>query len=61
MSLEITNLSVKISVNQANSEGGEGSSTKPSETDTSKSASPEKLVTEVVEQILSILDNKNER
>jgi|GEM_PF-1924979 len=61
MALEIQNLKVTVSVNQARSEGGEGSSTVPSELDASKKPDPEKMAGDVIEQILKIMSEKNER
>jgi hypothetical protein len=61
MALHIKNLKVSISVNQARSEGGEGSSTPVSEQDASKKMDPEKVAKDVVEQIIQIMNNKNER
>lgn len=61
MAVEIGKLNVKISVNQAKSEGGEGSSTAPSEQDAGKRPNPEKLAQDVIEQVMKIMDDKNER
>ncbi|TMM58016.1 hypothetical protein FEE95_00900 [Maribacter algarum] len=61
MALHIKNLKVSISVNQARSEGGEGSSTPVSEQDASKKIDSEKVAKDVVEQIIQIMNNKNER
>ncbi|MCK8521379.1 DUF5908 family protein [Aquimarina sp. D1M17] len=61
MSLEIKHLNVKISVNQAKSEGGEGSSSKPSDNDVNKGSDSEKMAKDIVEQVLQIIENKSER
>ncbi len=61
MSLSIRNLKVSISVNQAKSEGGEGSSTPISEQTEAKKADPEKLSKDVIEQVMRIINDKNER
>jgi len=61
MALEIGKLNVKISVNQAKSEGGEGSSTSTSELDARKKTDPEKLVQNIIEQVMKIIDDKTER
>ena len=61
MSLEIENLKVTISVNQAKSEGGEGSSTTPSELDAGKKPNPEKLAQDIIEQVVKIMEDKSER
>ncbi|MBR9997743.1 MAG: hypothetical protein KFF73_02175 [Cyclobacteriaceae bacterium] len=61
MSIEIGNLKVTVSVNQAKSEGGEGSSTPVTETDAFKKSDPEKLTQDIIEQIVKILDDKKER
>ena len=61
MAVEIGKLNVKISVNQAKSEGGEGSSTKASELDSGKKPDPEKLAQDIIEQVMKIIDDKSER
>lgn len=61
MPLEIGNLNVSVSVNQAKSEGGEGSSTPISERDAGKQVNPEKLTQNIVEQIIQIFEDKKER
>ena len=61
MAVEIGRLNVKISVNQAKSEGGEGSSTPPAEQDAGKKADPEKSAQDIVEQVMKIMDDKKER
>ncbi|MBG6132811.1 hypothetical protein IWQ47_004359 [Aquimarina sp. EL_43] len=61
MSLEIGNLTVKISVNQGKSEGGDGSSTPLTDTDVGKKPQPEKMAKDIVEQIIKIIEDKNER
>ncbi|MBT8183934.1 MAG: hypothetical protein KJN76_03770 [Eudoraea sp.] len=61
MPLKINNLKVNISVNQAKSEGGEGSSTPVSELDAGKKADPDKIVQDALEQLLRIMSDKNER
>ena len=61
MALEIDKLNVKISVNQAKSEGGEGSSTPASEIDAGQKENPEKLAQDVIEQVMKIMADKNER
>ncbi|NHF58025.1 hypothetical protein FK220_001645 [Flavobacteriaceae bacterium TP-CH-4] len=61
MSLKINHLKVSITVNQAKSEGGEGSSTPVSEQDAGKKADPEKLAKDVVEQVMRIMEDKKER
>ncbi|WP_106792889.1 DUF5908 family protein [Aquimarina sp. Aq78] len=61
MSLEIGNLTVKISVNQGKSEGGEGSSASLTDTDVGKKSNPEKMAKDIVEQIIKIIEDKNER
>jgi hypothetical protein len=61
MPLKINSLRVSISVNQAKSEGGEGSSTPATELDAGKKANPEKIAQDVIEQVLRIIKDKKER
>lgn len=61
MPIEIDKLYVNVSVNQAKSEGGEGSSTPPSERDSGKTTEPEKMARDIVEKVLEIIENKSER
>ena len=61
MALEIQNLKVNVSVNQARSEGGEGSSTVSSERDAAKKPDPEKMARDIIEQVLRIMSEKDER
>ncbi len=61
MPLEIDKLYVNVSVNQAKSEGGEGSSTPASERDAGKKPDPDKVVKEAIEQVLKIMEDKKER
>lgn len=61
MALNIKNLKVNVSVNQARSEGGEGSSTPVSEQNTEKKMDAEKIAKDVIEQIIQIINSKTER
>ncbi|WP_299885348.1 hypothetical protein [uncultured Lacinutrix sp.] len=61
MALSIKNLKVNVSVNQARSEGGEGSSTPVSEQSTEKKMDAEKIAKDVIEQIIQIINSKTER
>lgn len=61
MALHIKNLKVSISVNQARSEGGEGSSTPVSEQDSGKKMDAETVAKDVIEQIIQMMNNKSER
>ncbi len=61
MPIEIGNLKVTVTVNQARSEGGEGSSTPVSELDANKKANPEQLSQDIIEQIVKIFEDKDER
>ena len=62
MPLEIGKLNVKISVNQAKPEGGEGSSMSPAEREMqSKNLAPEKLSKDIIEHVMNILENQKER
>lgn len=61
MTLEIGHLNVKVTVNQAKSEGGEGSSGNSSETDSGNKPSPEQLGQDIIEQMIKIIEDKQER
>jgi hypothetical protein len=61
MPLEIRELHIKVNVNQAKSEGGEGSSASPTIEDAGSKSDPEKMAQDIVEQVLKIVDDKNER
>jgi len=61
MTLEIGNLNVKVTVNQAKSEGGEGSSGNSSATDSNNKPSPEQLGQDIIEQMIKIIEDKQER
>lgn len=61
MPLEINKLQVKVSVNQAKSEGGEGSSASPSVENAGKKGNVEKMAQDIIEQIVTIMENKDER
>ncbi|MCB0502353.1 MAG: hypothetical protein KDD32_06690 [Bacteroidetes bacterium] len=61
MPLEVKELYVKVSVNQAKSDGGEGSSAPTSISDAGAKGDTEKLAKDVVEQVLKIIDDKKER
>ena len=60
MALNIKNLKVSVSVNQPKADGGEGNSTPISEQKTKK-GDPEKLAQDVLEQLMQIMNDKNER
>ena len=59
MPVEIRELQIRVTVNQPQTGGNEGSSSAPSNADGTQS--PEKLIADAVEQVLSILREKEER
>ena len=61
MPLEIKELNVKVSVNQPKTDGGQGSSSRPEESDESRKSGPENLSKDIVEQMLEIIKNQKER
>lgn len=61
MPLEIKELLIKVNVNNASAEGGEGSSASPSVSDAGGKDSPEKMAQDIVEQVLQIIEDKKER
>lgn len=60
MALSIQNLKVSVSVNQSKADGGEGGS-KPISERQPKKGDSEKLTKDVLEQLVQIMNNKNER
>lgn len=59
MPVEIRELQIKVTVNQPQSGGDPGSSSAPANEDGAKS--PQKLIADAVEQVLTILQQKEER
>lgn len=61
MPIEIKELHIKVNVNNASAEGGEGSSASPGVNDAGGKGNPEKMAQDVVEQVLQIIEDKKER
>ena len=61
MPVEIRELQIKVTVNQPQSGGGEGGSSAPAQQSDATQPSTEKLIADAVEQVMTILQNKEER
>ena len=61
MPVEIRELEIKITVNQPAAGGGEGSSSEQPQRDDGRQPTPDRLIADAVEQIMTILQNKAER
>lgn len=61
MPIEIRELTIKVSVNQPNQSGGEGSSSQPAAMANADQPAADKIVADAVEQVLDIINHKQER
>ena len=62
MPLEIRELNIRVTVNQSQPDGGEGSSSESSQKDSSgKKSIPDNILQDMIEQTLKIINDKEER
>ncbi len=61
MPIEIRELTIKVNVNQPGPGGGEGSSSQPAAVANAGQPTADKVVADAVEQVLDIINHKQER